>query len=118
MKRVQLRIGGKNQSAPTFKLIMEHSPQRPLSVPEIRARVKVLDALERLDDGADSIVLEDAEHATLKKGVEDFPWQQASREILDIIDDVIEAKPVSKAQLKTVETAPAEAPDEAQDAAE
>jgi hypothetical protein len=107
MKRIQLRLPpAKNQSAPTFKLIMEHSPQKPLTVAEIRARVKVLDVLERLEPDADSMVLEDADHQTLKNAIESFPWQQAGRDILEIIDDVLEAKPVSKAHLKTVEPEP------------
>ena len=115
MKRIQLRKEGKNQSAPTFRAIMEHSPQKPLSVAEIRARVKVLDKLDALDPDADTLVLEDAEHVTLKKGVEEFPWQQASRELLELIDDVLEAKAVSAAHLKAVES-DARAP--TQDAAE
>ena len=101
MKRITLRNSGTNQSIPTFRLIMEHSPQKPLSVPEIRARVKVLDALE--EASGNTLVLEDAEHATLKAAMESFPWQQASRDLLVLIDDVIEAPPVSSAQLHSVD---------------
>jgi hypothetical protein len=63
--------------------------------------VAVLDLLEKAD--GESLILEDAEHAALKKCIEDFPWTQARRDILNIIDDVLEAKPVSKAALKAVD---------------
>ena len=103
MRRIKLRHGGKNPSLPTFKAVLEISPQKPLSVADIRARVRVIDAIEEADEQNDTLVLEDAEHQTLKRAVEDFPWQQASRELLELIDDVLEAKPVSTASLHAVD---------------
>lgn len=109
MKRVTIRTGLRHSSRDVFHTVLEHSPQRALDVGEIRKRVKVLDLIDAAQ--GDSVVLEDADHGTLKGALEGFPWQVAHRELLSVIDDVLEAKNVSTAQLNVVE-------DEGRDAAE
>jgi len=96
-----LRTDAKNSSKDVFKLVTEHSPQKAISVADMRKRVKILDVLE--ETKGDSFCLEDAEWQTLKTCVEEFPWQQASKQLLQVIDDVIEAPEVSRADLKAVD---------------
>jgi len=101
MKRITLRTDGKQNSKEVFRAVAEHSPQKPISVSEMRKRVKLLDVLDAAL--GDSIVVEDAEWQVLKDIMESFPWSQATKQLLAIIDDVINAAEVSQADLKVVE---------------
>lgn len=58
---------------------------------DMRKRVRILDALDR-DEKGPGLVLEDADHAVLRSLVADFPFSGASRDLLTIIDDVLDAK--------------------------
>lgn len=100
MKRITLRTG-KHNSIDVFKLVTENSPQRPFTVDEMRKRVKVVAELDAAK--GDTLVLEDAEHDLLKKALQEFPWNRAEAELLRIIEDGIDAREVSKAELKAVE---------------
>jgi len=101
MKRILLRVDAKHSSKDVFKLVAENSPQKQISVSDMRKRVKLLEALE--NSSSETLVVEDAEWQMLKQALEEFPWSQASKQLLDIIDDVIDAKEVSRAELKAVE---------------
>lgn len=72
-------------------LVLSNSPQKALGPEDIRRRVAILEKLDDFD-GA-TLILEDAEHQTLKNGFENFPWSQANRLLLNLIDDIAAAVP-------------------------
>jgi len=93
MKTVQLRTEGRFKSTDVFRQVIDTSPQKPLSVDEIRKRCRVLDALDKANG---ILELEDIDHLTLKLAIQDFPFNVADRTLLQIIDDVLEAKAPEK----------------------
>ena len=62
------------------------------SVGEIRARCKVLDELDALPPGATSMLLEDDRHATLCRALNSFQFGLASKDLLKVIDGILETK--------------------------
>jgi len=70
-----------------LKLVAENSPGKPISVDEMRKRVRILDALDAMGDTG-RMHLEEAEYALLKEALQTFPWGQASRLVVNLIDDV------------------------------
>lgn len=91
MKRIVLRAGGEHGSLSVLRLVAGHSPQRAITIEEIRRRVRILDALDAADA---ELLLEDADAEVLVRALEGFPWNMASRELLEIIDDVLTAEEV------------------------
>jgi hypothetical protein len=89
MKLIPLRDGATFNSRAILAQVAGVSTQRALSVEEIRRRVRILDAL---DASADHLLLEDADHAALTEALAGFPFAVAHRELLQIIDDVLDAR--------------------------
>lgn len=107
MKRIVLRNEGQKpqfHSKKLFSTVLENSPTRAINVGEMRKRVKILELIETAE--GDELLLEDALHAVLKQGIDEFPWSVSDHILLKVIDDVFEAKDVPPAQLKAVENAP------------
>jgi hypothetical protein len=103
MKKIVLREGlkGMNKdelvnSVSLLKLVAGNSPQRPLSIEEMRRRVRIIDALEGCEPHAESLLLEDDDAKALVSAVETFPWSAASKAVLTIVDDVLNAETISK----------------------
>lgn len=102
MKTIKVRREGDWKSFELFKSVLNHSPNKPLSVDEIRKRCRVLDFIKDYEDEHPNIddcpdlELEDLDHLTLKVSIDTFPWTQAYPGQLAIIDDVIDAKPKKK----------------------
>ena len=57
-----------------------------INLPEMRARMKILDRLDAAKDGA--VVLEDAEHDKLKKLLREFPFGVVHPELVKIADAI------------------------------
>jgi hypothetical protein len=102
MKRVNLApvmIAGQLMKATDVLtgLVKAPPPGQGFDLIEMRSRLKVIDRLEGA--GTDFFVdLEDAEHATLKRALEQSSFVLADRGLLAIIDGVINAKaPISPA---------------------
>lgn len=98
MKRIRLRndlFNGneKISTATILRLIVGSSPHKSLTVDEIRRRVHILDALDACAPQASYVLLEDDEHKVLAAAIEGFPWSAASKGLLTIIDDVLQAEP-------------------------
>lgn len=71
-------------------------PQRGVNVGDMRARCRVLDLLDKVPDGGAVLVLEDADHATLVRAVNEMQWAVANPSLLKIIDGILEAKEPAK----------------------
>jgi hypothetical protein len=79
-----------------LKEIVQFSPNKPLSVNEIRQRVTIVEALDR---ATDEVLLEDATHKVLAEALESFPYNRASRDLLTVIDAVLGAHSVDVTEL-------------------
>lgn len=96
MKRInlaQVMIAGQLMKAAEVltNLVKAPSPGQGFDLGEMRGRLKVIDKLEGA--GTDvSVDLEDAEHATLKRALEQSSFVLADRGLLALIDGVINAK--------------------------
>ncbi|MDF1769856.1 hypothetical protein [Maricaulis sp.] len=63
-------------------------PNQPISLDEQRRRLRILDALDALDE-ADNLVLEDEDAKHLAKLVETMPWAFVNKAFVTFSDDVI-----------------------------
>jgi hypothetical protein len=113
MKKIRLRTNlfngnEKITSAGILRLVCGNSPQRPLSIEEIRRRVRILDALDEATKPGDGgtlsevLSLEDEDHKALCAAIEGFPWVNASKGLLTIIDDVLQAETAKTPAMKVV----------------
>lgn len=66
--------------------------QNGARVDELRKRVRLLDAVEAAPDDAAGIEIEDADQELMARLMSEYPWALASRDLLTIIDDVVQAK--------------------------
>lgn len=104
MKKIAIRGVQDKPGISTAEILMavvSASPHKALSVIEMRKRVAILDALEESKD-KDFLMLEEAEHQLLAEAMQSFPWSQANKALLNIIDDVLNAETVSISNLKVV----------------
>jgi hypothetical protein len=92
MKAIPLREFAGLKTSEIIKTVLER-PAQGVNVGELRARCRVLDALDNVPPGATRINLEDADHDTLVRAVSTFVFGLASKELLAIVDDILEAKP-------------------------
>jgi hypothetical protein len=91
MKAIALRETPGLKTSEIIKTVLER-PAQGVNVGELRARCRVLDALDRVPPDATRINLEDADHDTLVRAVNTFVFGLASKELLAIVDDILEAK--------------------------
>ena len=68
--------------------VISISQDKPINVGDMRKRVRVLDALETADG---SFVIEQDEYNLLKAAILVFPFNVANKQILQVIDDVLDA---------------------------
>lgn len=97
MKKIKLRgemlAGGERVSSLSIiRLVATNSPGRAIGVEEMRRRVRILDALDATRHDAEFLLLEDDDARTLSDAMNGFPWSSASKNLLTIIDDVIQAE--------------------------
>lgn len=105
MKKIKLRrdpmAGNEKISSLTIlRLVAGSSPQKALTVDDMRRRVRILDALDEVPHNGDTLVLEDEDVKALVDAIEGFPWASANKSILTIIDDVLGAEPVTSSKIK------------------
>lgn len=93
-----------------IKGVMGNSPNKSIGVEDMRRRVIVIEAVEAMKDG--TLILEDADYKLLSEAFNTFPWQQANRALVNLIDDILGAENYSF--LKVVENEPEEEAKEAQ----
>lgn len=91
MKYIKLHTFKDMNSLDVFTMAVKFSQQKGVSIDEMRKRVRVLDAIETNTDKV-ALVLEDADHKTLLEGLNEVQWSVSSKEVLTIIDEVINAK--------------------------
>jgi hypothetical protein len=105
MKRIALNLpidSAQNRPKDVIKEIISNSPTKPITVDEMRHRVTIMEALER---STDHLLLEDASHRVLADAMQGFPYSRASRDLLTIIDAVINASSVDVTELSEAKQA-------------
>src|SRR5260370_170606 len=83
LKTVPLRESPSLKTVEIIKAVLER-PTQGAVVSELRARCRVLDALDRVPPDATELYLEDADHDTLVRAVNTFVFGLASKELLAI----------------------------------
>lgn len=104
MKQIKIRPVADKPGATTKEIIslaVGNSPQKQLTIDDIRKRVAIQEIMERSED-KESFVLEDAEYQVLVDAIQSFPWAQANRALLTIMDDVLNAETIAISDLKVV----------------
>ena len=109
LKKIRIRQGtdgptGSGEQVSTLtllRLVCSNSPHKPLSVDDIRKRVRIIDAIDDVlpENNNGWLQLEDDDHKALVAAVNDFPWASANHTLLTIIDDVLGAETLPKPKL-------------------
>ena len=105
MKKItfrNLQLDERETVKDVMNAVMANSPAKPIEINEIRRRVKVMDAIERMD--GNTLLVEDGDYTVLKTAFSAFPWQRATKSLVQLIDDIEAAEDVSF--LKVVEKSP------------
>ena len=71
-------------------VISQPAPGQGINADDMRRRCRLLNALEAAE--GEALLLEDADHALLVQLINGFQFGTAHRDLLAVIDDVIEAK--------------------------
>ena len=88
-------------------MALENNNGQPISIDDQRKRCRVL---ERLDEAKGATLeLEDLDHATLKQCMLGVQWTVAKVGLLQIIDDVLDAKPIKVVPMVAVQDGQEEA---------
>ena len=91
MKTIDLKEAGQIKTKDIIALVIGNAPPGSAGVrpAEMRQRVRILDALE----GANGeLKLEDADYGLLKTTVEQFPFAVANKDLLAVLDGILEPK--------------------------
>jgi hypothetical protein len=91
MKLIPIHSTEKFNAPEIYQTVAGQAP-KGCSPAEMRQRVRILDVLAATKPGAAHFLLEDSDHALLKRLVDEFPFALAHADLLKIIDAVIEAK--------------------------
>jgi hypothetical protein len=87
MKRVSLELIGNFKPRNLIDAVVSTSGgQQGISVPQMRGRVRVLDALEAAPADADVFLLEDADFNLLSELMNAYPYNIAHKDLLAVID--------------------------------
>jgi hypothetical protein len=98
MKRIVLNlpVDAAQKPSEVIKEIVSFSPNKAISVEEMRQRVAVMEALDR---ATDEVLLEDATWQILADAIRTFPFNRASRDLLTVVDAVLNAETVDVTEL-------------------
>ena len=105
MKQIPLRDFNGLKTIDVIKNVIER-PAGGATIAAMRSGVRVLDAIEKIGAGKDRLLLEDADHGALVNALNSFTFGMVSKDLLTIIDDVLQAK--EPAPMPEPATAPAE----------
>jgi hypothetical protein len=110
LKAIPLRESPGLKTSEIIKTVLER-PAQGVNVGELRARCRVLDALDKVSSEATRFHLEDADHETLVRAVNAFTFGIATKDLLMIVDDILEAKISNQAsEVRDQETSAAPLP--------
>lgn len=108
-KIIQLSVAaGPFNSRGLLNQVVSMSPEKAINIGEMRKRVRILDAIETADG---SFMIETDEWDLLSQCVRSFPFNVANKQVLQIIDDVLDAPdgPVITKEMRDATLAAAQA---------
>jgi hypothetical protein len=93
MKAIEQKKLGEFETAKLMKQVCETSING-MNLTQMRSRIRVLDAIDAAGDKA--IMLEDSDYSTLTEAINGMPWALASRDLLAVIDGILNASKPDK----------------------
>ena len=88
-KTISIKGSEPSKYSDLLKICLDSIPQGGLTTSEMKARLKVATAL---DNAAENIQLEDADHDKLVSLVKEMKWGVVAQEIIDLEEAVLNAK--------------------------
>ncbi len=90
MRKVPLRFrDGPYETRKLIQTMMRFAPRGPLTLPDMRIRAKVLDALEATPTDADHFLLDEGEWKALHDATNTFPWNAFDRDLMQTLEDIV-----------------------------
>ena len=96
MKIIKLRKDKVFSTLSIITSIIGSSPTNSINVEEMRKRVHILSEIENADKNDEDLTLENDYYELLKRSVNTFPFSVANRDLLTIVDDILNAEDVKK----------------------
>lgn len=95
MKTIKVLTIEPTETTPPYntKMIMREvasASTKGMNIAQMRSRIKILDALDAAGN-EDMISLEDAEFEALKDAMNEMAWARADRDLLRVIDGILNA---------------------------
>jgi hypothetical protein len=95
-KTIPLSVkAGPFTSVRVLSQVLTVSPKKGLDIDEIRRRCRIMNMLDEVGEG-DSLTLRLEDHEILKAALESFQFSMATPELLQVIDDVLNAADAEK----------------------
>ena len=90
MKVIQMTVRDRFPTNLVLSEIVQQAPaERGVNIGEMRTRLKLLDKIEAANG---SLTLEDSEYQSLRALAEQFQFALVHKELLEAVDDVMQAK--------------------------
>lgn len=93
MKSIEQKTLGEFSTAKLIKQVCETSING-MNLTQMRSRIRVLDALDAAGDKP--IELEDSDFNTVTEAINGMPWALANRDLLAVIDGILNSKKPGK----------------------
>lgn len=88
MKVIRLKELPGLKTTDIIRAVIER-PANGCGLTELRDRCRILDALDKSPPDATALDLEDADHETLVRALNTFQFGMATRDLLSILDDIL-----------------------------
>jgi hypothetical protein len=76
-------------TADAIQNVMKKAGRTGIDLRALRARCRMLDALDKAS--GEALLLEDADHATLVQAIEGFEFGMATRPLLEVVEEILQA---------------------------
>ena len=90
MRRIKLVINGLFAEVQQLKMLLEASPSgaKGYTIGDVRAAIKIIDKLDKLQEEGGRLALEEAEWSWLCKRIAEQEWAVARPEIIALVDKI------------------------------
>lgn len=88
MKTIRIKTEGKFKTTDVIKGAVGQAPNG-MNLTQMRSRIRVLDAIDKLKSGDKTLSLEDSDFNTLTEAINSQPWAIADRQLLAVIEGIL-----------------------------